>query len=329
MPGHRICMQKHRTWVMEWRRCRAGSLAPAARPRAACRVGSEGCHYPLGGPVLVTQQGSPAAQHGTRPTDACNNNRDTAALSAGTHWQLMSICNAPGADCLRQAAAAPATRSRAGRIQESLAEVGALWLRVCPATLDGPRCCQGLPVCCAAKSGRALAGNGAYGGWGRSRPAAMPAATSGSRMGPRKAISAPLSSTGRGCMCSWQPNVLSITSACLHQEGACLLHIAPRHQGMPASRGDKQIPMETIAAGWTAGSHAAGADGQQEQPLKQHDAAFCPFGGKLHRLGPGTGQQAGPVGKLCMQMGHCEQAVSGSLSGGYATAESGSIAGAA
>lgn len=98
--GHCICMQKHRMWVMEWKQCRGGSLAPAARPRAACRVRSEGCHPPLGGPALVRQQGSPAAQHGPHTGDACNHKRDTAALLACAHWHFISTCHAPAADCL-------------------------------------------------------------------------------------------------------------------------------------------------------------------------------------------------------------------------------------
>ena len=85
----------------------------------------------------------------------------------------------------------------------------------------------------------------------------------------------------------------------------------------------------TVAAGWTAVPYEAGADRQQDHSLKQHEAAFCLLGEKLHRLGSGTGQQAGPEGRLCMQIGCYKQAMSGSLSGGFATAESGTTAEAA
>ena len=48
------------------------------------------------------------------------------------------------------------------------------------------------------------------------------------------------------------------------------------------------VLMKSAAAGWTAAPHAAGADRQQEQSLKQHRAALRRLGEKLQRLGPGS-----------------------------------------
>ena len=61
----------------------------------------------------------------------------------------------------------------------------------------------------------------------------------------------------------------------------------------PCLPGKNPWLMKAVAARWTAAPHAAGADRQQGQSLKQHDAAICRLREEWHRLGAGTGQQAG------------------------------------